>query len=266
MLKLKHLIILLSVIVLTSCGRYNRVLNKGSVSDKYKMATEMYDSKKFDKALRLFEMITPAYKGKPQMERIQFMVSQSYFNTMDYSNAAYYYEQFAINYPKSSKREEAVFSSAKSHYLASPKYSVDQTETKEALVAFQKYINAYPNSRHLQEANEMVSLAQYKLETKAFKIAKQYFDIGYYSSAVVAFDNMTSEYLGTGYREEAFFYKFKSAYELSMRSSFTKKHIRLIAAEKAYNKLQRNYPESEYLRESQGLLEKVQKELALILS
>jgi len=104
------------------------------------------------------------------------------------------------------------------------------------------------------------------LETKAFKIAKQYFDIGYYSSAVVAFDNMTSEYLGTGYREEAFFYKFKSAYELSMRSSFTKKHIRLIAAEKAYNKLQRNYPESEYLRESQGLLEKVQKELALILS
>lgn len=226
----------------------------------------MYEAKKFDKALRLFEMITSAYKGKPQMERIQFMVSQSYFNTKDYANAAYYFEKFASNYPKSSKREEAIFYGAKSHYLASPKYSVDQTETKEALVAFQKYINAYPDSKNLPEANRMVKLAQYKLETKAFEIAKQYFEIGYYTSAVVAFDNMTAEYLGTVYREEAFFYKFKSAYELSMRSSFTKKYKRLIAAEKAYVKLERNYPESKYLKESQDLLKKVQKELALILS
>jgi outer membrane protein assembly factor BamD len=236
------------------------------VLDKYKMATEMYDAKKFDKSLRLFEMITPAYKGKPQMERIQFMVSQSYMNTKDYANAAYYFEKFASNYPKSSKRQEATFNGAKCHFLASPKYSVDQTETKEALVAFQKYINAYPDSKHLSEANEMVRQLQYKLETKAFKIAKQYFDIGYYTSAVVAFDNMTSQYLGTVYREEAFFYKFKSAYELSMRSSFTKKYNRLLAAEKAYGKLERSYPDSKYIKESQDLLKKVQKELALILS
>ena len=266
MLKLKHLIFLLSIIFLASCSRYNRVLNKGSVSDKYKMATEMYDAKKFDKALRLFEMITPAYKGKPQMERIQFMVSISYFNTKDYANAAYYFERFVTNYPKSSKKEEATFFSAKCHYLASPKYSVDQTETKEALLAFQKYINAYPDSKRLPEANQMVKELQYKLETKAFMIAKQYFDIGYYTSAVVAFDNMTSTYLGTEYREEAFFYKFKSAYELSVRSTFTKKYKRLVAAEKAYEKLERNYPESKYLKESQDLLKRVQKEIALILS
>lgn len=266
MLKLKHLIILLSVIVLTSCSQYNKVLNKGSVSDKYKMATEMYEAQKFDKALRLFEMITPSYRGKPQMERIQFMVSQSYMNTKDYSNAAYYFEKFATNYPKSSKKEEAAFSGAKCHFLASPKYSVDQTETKEALVAFQKYINAYPDSKNLPEANKMVNKLQYKLETKAFEVAKQYFDIGFYTSAVVAFDNMTSQYLGTVYREEAYFYKFKSAYELGMRSTFTKKQTRLVAAEKAYNKFEKNYPESKYIKESKDLLEKVQKELALILS
>lgn len=265
MLKLKHLIILLSVIVLASCSRYNRVLNKGSLSDKYKMATEMYDAKKFDKALRLFEMITPAYKGKPQMERIQFMVAISYFNTKDYANAAYYFERFVSNYPKSTKREEATFFSAKGHFLASPKYSVDQTETREALVSFQKYINAYPDSKRLPEANQMVKELQYKLETKAFKIAKQYFDIGYYTSAVVAFDNMTSQYLGTVYREEAFFYKFKSAYELSSRSTIQKKYKRLVAAEKSYQKLERNYPESKYLKESKDLVEKVQEEIALIL-
>nr|WP_193316086.1 outer membrane protein assembly factor BamD [Flavicella marina] len=263
---MKQLILLLFVVILSSCSEYNRVLNKGSLGEKYKMATELYENQKFDKALRLFEMITPAYKGKPQMERIQFMVSQSYMNTKDYANAAYYFERFASNYPKSSKREEALFYAAKCHFLASPKYSVDQTETREALVAFQKYINLYPDSPRMAEANEMVKALQYKLETKAFKIAKQYFDIGYFSSAVVAFDNLTSEFLGTEYREEAYFYKFKSAYELSMRSTFLKKYKRLVAAEKAFEKLKRNYPNSIYLEESQDLLDKVLEEKALILS
>lgn len=75
MLKMRNLTILLFVTaILMSCSNYNKVLNKGTTTEKYKMATDLYEAKKFSKALRLFEMITPAYKGKPQMERIQFMV------------------------------------------------------------------------------------------------------------------------------------------------------------------------------------------------
>ena len=41
------------------------------------------------KQLRLFEKITPLYRGKPQMERIEFMVAQSNFNEKNYSIAGY---------------------------------------------------------------------------------------------------------------------------------------------------------------------------------
>jgi outer membrane protein assembly factor BamD len=266
MLKLKNLLVLFSVIAFVSCSQYNRVLNKGSVSEKYKMASDLYEAKKFSKALRLFEMITPSYKGKPQMERIQFMVAQSYLNTKDYENAAYYFDRFVSNYPKSSKKEESVFNGAKCLYLASPKYSVDQGVTKEALVAFQKYINAYPDSERLPVANEMVRELQHKLETKAFKIAKQYYDIGYFSSAITAFDNMTSEYFGTVYREDAFFYKFKASYELGVRSTYKKKMNRLDAAQKAYDKLKRNYPDSKYLKESEVLIKRIKEEKAILIS
>lgn len=266
MLKLKNLFILFSLVAFISCSQYNRVLNKGSVVEKYTMATELYEAKKFSKALRLFEMITPAYKGKPQMERIQFMVAQSYLNTEDYENAAYYFERFVSNYPKSSKKEESVFNAAKCLFMASPKYSVDQTVTKEALVAFQKYINQYPDSPNLVEANEMVGQLQYKLETKAFKIAKQYYDIGYFASAITAFDNMTSEYFGTVYREEAFYYKFKASYELGVRSTYQKKMRRLEAAEKAYEKLKRNYPNSKYLKESDELIKHIIEEKRILIS
>ncbi len=128
------------------------------------------------------------------------------------------------------------------------------------MVSFQKYINAYPDSKRLPEANKMVKQLQHKLEKKAFEIAKQYFEIGYFSSAIVSFENLTSEYLGTDYREEAFFYKLKASYELGMRSSPKKKRIRLKAAVKAYDKLIKNYPESKFLAESDKMLKDVKKE------
>lgn len=266
MLISKNLLLAFLAVVVMSCSKYNTVLNKGSVEEKYKMATMLYEDKKFSKALRLFEMITPAYKGKPQMERIQYMVSQSYFNTGDYASAAYYFGRFVTNYPNSSKREEAEFTAAKSHFMASPKYSLDQTETREALAAFQKYINAYPDSKRLPEANKMVFELQYKLETKAFEIAKQYYDIGYYEAAITSFDNLTSEFLGTSYREVAFFYKLKASYELGIKSTYQKKWQRLIAAEKAYEKLKRNYPESPYLKESDAMLKRIKEEKAILIS
>ena len=82
MQKMKNLAYIFLVAVLfTSCSEYQKILNRGTVEKQYKMATKMYEAKKYSKALRLFEKITPSYRGKPQMERIQFMVAQSNFNT-----------------------------------------------------------------------------------------------------------------------------------------------------------------------------------------
>ena len=65
--------ILLIAIGFTSCGDYSKVLNKGTAQEQYEMATNMYEAQSFNKAIQLFEKITPFYRGKPQMERIQFM-------------------------------------------------------------------------------------------------------------------------------------------------------------------------------------------------
>ena len=110
MQKMKNLAyIVVMLLVLTSCGEYQKVLNKGTVEDQYKMAVKMYEAQKYGKALRLFEKIVPSYRGKPQMERIQFMIAQSNFNEKNYSLAGYYFNRFTGNYPKSSKQEEAAF-------------------------------------------------------------------------------------------------------------------------------------------------------------
>ena len=128
-------------LLFTSCSEYQKVFNKGTVEQQYAMATKMYEAKKYNKALDLFEKITPTYRGKPQMERIQFMVAQSNFNTKNYDLAGYSYQRFTQNYPKSSKKEEAAYLSAYSYKLASPVYSLDPVDTNSHVILTLEGIN-----------------------------------------------------------------------------------------------------------------------------
>jgi outer membrane protein assembly factor BamD len=266
MQKMKNLAFLcLFSLLIFSCGEYQKVLNKGTVEDQYKMAVKLYESKKYAKALRLFEKITPAYKGKPQMERVQFMVAQSNFNEKSYPLAGYYFDRFMKNYPKSSKNEEAAFLSAYSYKLASPVFSKDPTDTKKALEAFQNFINMYPDSDKIEEANEHYKELRYKLQKKYFEIAKVYYttaeyDRRNYQAAIQAFDNLLSDYLGSEFKEEALYYRFKAAYDFELKSTDRRKSERIKVAIEAYDKLKRNYPESKFMEECNEMLEVLQKE------
>ena len=260
MQKIKNLAYLLMFsLVLFSCGEYQKVLNKGTTEDQYKMATKMYEGKDYGKALRLFEKITPTYRGKPQMERIQFMVAQSNFNEKNYSISGYYFDRFAKNYPKSSKKEEAAFLSAYSYKLASPPFSLDPTDTNKALEAFQGFINEYPDSDKIEEANKHYKELRYKLQKKYFEIAKTYYrtadyDLRNYKAAIQAFDNLLSDYLGSEFKEEALYYRLKAAHDFVLKSTFRRKPERIADAISAYEKLKRNYPESKFMDDANKML------------
>jgi outer membrane protein assembly factor BamD len=266
MQKIKNLACLLMLsMLLFSCGEYQKVLNKGTTEEQYKMAVKLYESKKYSKALRLFEKITPTYRGKPQMERIQFMVAQSNFNTKNYNLAGYYFNRFTKNYPKSSKKEESAFLSAYSYKLSSPSFSLDATDTRKALDAFQGFINDYPTSVRIPEANEHYKEIRYKLQKKSFEIAKTYYrtadyDLRNYKAAIQAFDNLLGDYLGSEFKEEALYYRLKAAHDFVLKSTDRKKAVRIKDAIKAYDKLKRNFPESTYMEESNKMLATLEKE------
>ena len=87
MRKIKILTLVFSVVILfNSCGEFQRTIGKGTMEERYKLAVKLYEAKEFNKALRLFELVTPHYRGKPQMERIQFMVAMSNYKTKALKN------------------------------------------------------------------------------------------------------------------------------------------------------------------------------------
>jgi len=262
MLKIEKIIILFFVVVtFASCSEYHKVLNKGKADDQYKMATELFEQGKYNKAIILFEKVIPLYERKPQMQRIMYMVAESYYKSKDYELSAYYFNRFIANYPNSSKIEEAAYLVAHSFYLGSPKYSRDQKDTQKALGAFQNYIDKYPTSERYADANNYYDELTFRLEKKSFEIAKQYYRIEDYTAAIAAFENFLQDHIGSKFKEDALYYKFKASNDLAINSIDQKKEKRINDAFTIYDKFLKNYPESEKMKELKTLREILEKEL-----
>ena len=267
MLKIKQIILVVLLLAsFSSCSEFSKVLNKGTSAEKYTLATELYEAKKYNKSIQLFEKIIPAYRGKPQMERVQYMLSNAYYQTKNYLLAAYHFERFTKNYPKSTKQEEAFYLSAHSYYLSIPRSSLDQSDTKTAIAAFQNFIDTYPNSTKILESNKLVKEMQMRLEKKAFDIAFQYYHTENYKAAVYAFDNFLSDNLGSSLKEEALYIKSKAAYSLAINSVSKKKEVRIKNALKTMKRLDYNFKNSKHKAEIEKLRKHLKQELQNIAS
>ncbi|OYU81837.1 MAG: outer membrane protein assembly factor BamD [Flavobacterium sp. BFFFF1] len=259
---MKKFISLLFVLVLfSSCSEYQKALKNEDTAKKYEVGTKMYDKGKFSKALRLFEQIAPSYQGKPQAEKLFYMYAKSFYAEKQYYPASYQFDKFSSSYPKSEKAEEAAYLAAYSFSKLSPRYSLDQVDTFKAIDKLQSFINNYPNSEYLTEANRIAKELREKIEKKNFEVAKQYNTISDYKSALVAFDNFIADFPGTPYKEKALYYKFDSAYNLAINSIPSKMEERLLVAKSAYASLMKFNASTEYKAKADDMLARIETDL-----
>lgn len=261
--------VLVVVVFLGSCNQYQKVLKNEDVKAKYDLAEKYYAEGDFKRANRLFEQIAPQYVGKPQGERVSFFFADSYYKNGDYNLAGYQFERFLKSYPKSDRVQEAGFYGAKSYYMLSPKYSLDQTDTDKALQKLQIFINAYPDSEFLPEANKIAKELSTKKEKKEFEIARQFntrgeFDLTLLESAIAALDNFVLDNPGSEFREAALYYKLEASTNMALNSFENKKAERLNNAKTCYTNLKKSFPETKFAKDADNLLAKIDKEFKTV--
>ena len=268
MISKKVISLFLLVVLLSSCSEYQKALKSEDVAVKFDMATKLYDTEKYDDAIRLIEQIAPTYRGKPQAEKLFYMFSQSYYKTKQYYLASYQFESFVSGYPKSEKVEEASYLGAKSLAIQSDRtspYSLDQKDTFDAIEKLQGFIDAFPNSTYLPEANKTLRALNEKIEKKVFENAKQYnTTMGYtlnFKSATVALNNFIADYPGTPYKEDALYYLFDTAYQSAINGSSNIREERLNVAKTAYNNLIKFKPDTKYKKIADEMFVRVETDL-----
>jgi len=243
------LIVFLSSILL-SCNEYQKLLNStDNDTDKYNAAEKYYNDGEFRRANALIEQLIPSYRGKPQGERLVFFFADSYFQIKLYYSAAIQFENFIKSYPNSQRIQEAYFMEAKSYYMLSPLYTLDQDDTYTGIDKLQVFINRFPNSEYVSEALELMNDLQNKLEKKDFEISKQYYTIRDYTSAIKALDNFVADNPGTIFREEALYYKWLSQFEIAINSIESRIVDRVTELERSLDNFLRNYPDTIFIED-----------------
>lgn len=246
-------------LLLSACDNYAKIAKKGTIEQKYEYAVKAYDKGQFIRALPLLEELITVYRGTANGEKVLYYYAYSNYNTGDYILAGYHFKNFFKSFPTSAKAEECLYMSAYCYYLTSPGYSLDQTDTNAAIREFQTFINQFPKSTRIPEANDIIAKLHNKLEIKSYEIAKQYYQTTNYKSAIVAIGNVIKEYPDSKYNEELNYLLVRSHYLLTINSIDSKKPERANATVEAYFKFIDKYPKSTYLKDAESIYESALK-------
>jgi outer membrane protein assembly factor BamD len=219
---------------------------------KYNAAVSYYEKKEYVKELALLEELVSVYRGTNKAEKIMYYYAYSNYAVGDYLLAGYHFNNFVRTFPASDKVEECAFMYAYCYYLQSPRYSLDQTDTKNAIKELQFFLNKYPESSRKEQCNTLIASLREKLERKDYEIAMQYYFLDDYKAAIVALENLLKDYPDTKYREDAMFTIIKSNYLYAIKSVETKQAERLKSTIDSYHKFISYFPQgSKYSKEAE---------------
>lgn len=215
-----HLLYILVLLIVCSCSnKHNKLLKSNDTEAKYEAAMKAYERQDYFHATQLFENLLLYSRGREQAEMVNLYYGKSLLGSGDYYSAAYQFESFAKWFPYSKYAEEALFQAAYCKYLESPEYSLDQTLTRGAIANFQSYIDRYPKSERVAEANRLMDQLREKLIKKDYTTAYNYYKTEAYQAAQTALKNFLNDYPdATSYREDAMYYIVLAGYEYAEKS------------------------------------------------
>jgi len=239
--------------------KFNRILKSSDYELKFTKAIEYYNKGNYTSAQTLLEELIPVFKGTAKAEEVYYYYTYTHYYLGDYSLAGYHFRTFARAFHGSVHAEECAYMNAYCYFLSSPRYSLDQSDTKNAIQEMQSFVNEYPDSKRIDTCNLLIDKLRYKLEKKSYETAKAYYFRDDWKAAVPAFENFLGDFPESAKVEEIRFLIVKAYYLLARNSIESKKPERLEKSMENYLKFVDLHPQSQYMKEAEGIYSECQK-------
>lgn len=232
-----------------SCGGKKSLTQDMTPKEHFEYAMSLFDKKRYLDAIEQFTVIVYKYAGSEVVDDAQYYLAETYFRNKDYLLAASEYERLFNNYPQSPFVDDALYKTALSYYELSPKFSLDQKFTYEALKAARTFMDFFPSSELFPEVQKIYDQINYKLARKMLRNARTYVSLSEWESAVIYIDLFLERFFDSEFRVDALYLKGYAFFRLR---DFNKAEIIL-------SKLNTDFPESEYVEKVNEILLKIQE-------
>lgn len=247
------------VFVLSSCSEFRKIQKSTDWEKKYEAAIKYYENQDYYKASVLFEELLPVLKGSQRAEMANFYYAYSHYYQENYIMSSHYFKTFFETFGRSQYATEAYYMYAYSLYKDSPRYTLDQTSTKEAVTALQTFANRYPNSDYREQATQIIDELQTKMELKAYENAKLVYKLkdnrvgAYLKASIVVFETFQNDYPDSQYNEEIRYLLLEAKHYLATKSMASLQKERYSETIEEYYSFLEAYPNSRFIKKAQSL-------------
>ena len=264
-MKISSLLLLLSVITLSGCSDYEKLLKSDDFDLKSERAKAYYNEGDYARALPLLDQLLTVRMGTSEEEEIRYYIAYCYYGQSQFLIASALFKNFFKSFPRSYQAEEALFQNAYSLYKASPRIDLEQSQTINAINEFQYFVDTYKKSERVAEANELMDEMRKKLEEKEYNSAMLYYNTENYQAAAVTFENLLQQFPETSRAEDIYLLVVRSYFNYAGQSVPCKKAERYDLSIKSCSQFGEQYPKSDLLPIAEALRDRAKdlKEKAL---
>lgn len=192
----KTIYILIFVVIMFGCSN-NKVTKTESFRLRYEKGVELIEKEKYFQAVDHFTFVIYNSPGSEIADDAQFYLAECHYHLKEYLIAIDEYDRLLRRWPSSSFSEEAKFKIGKTFEELSPIYERDQSNTNNAITAYQSFIDQYPESKFRKDAEKSIKKMRYKLAMKIYDAGKLYMVLREWKAAIITFQTIIEEYYDT---------------------------------------------------------------------
>lgn len=234
---------LASLFILSCASKKAEVISPEQID--LRRGKEFQEAGRYELAIEQFSQIKNKYPLSPVATEAELELAETLFLQGSYLEAQAAFDTFRDLHPTHSKVDFASFMIGMSYFNQIPAtIDRDLTPATEAIKALDEFIENYPTSTHISEAEQKKELCRKKLAEKELYIADFYLKREQYRAAERRLKIVLRQYRNLGFDEKALFQLGFCYYQLSNKDK----------AKRVLTRLREKFPKSPFSDDAKKIL------------
>jgi len=198
---MKKILIIIGLIV-AGCNNANVQL-EDNLTPRFDKAMDLFERDKFLRAKDEFDYIIITDPGSIIANKSQYYKAESMFQMEEYDEASISFDRYVRFSPDYEKIEKARYRICECAIYSSNTYQREQSKTQYALEQLQMFIEDFPKSELVRDAEFAILELRLKLARKDYEVGRMYLKLEEYESALVYFRSVLNHYYDTAIADDA---------------------------------------------------------------
>lgn len=162
-----------------------------------------FEEEKYSDAIKSYEKLVDWYPFSDHAKMASLQVAEAHYHLEEYEEAVVAYTEYERMHPNDEKIPYVIYQIGRCHFDQIETIDRDSTATENALAAFRRLVEQFPDSEYAAKAREHIAKCLTDLAAKQMYVGRFYFKSKKYKAALYRFEGVVADYPDSEFVSEA---------------------------------------------------------------